>query len=487
MTQPETFGPYRLEERIGRGGMGEVYRAFDTARERTVALKLLHPALGADAAYRERFRRESRTVARLSSPHVIPIHDFGTIDGRLYIDMRLVSGDDLAAVIRRTGRLEPARAVEIVRQVADALDTAHEGGLVHRDVKPSNVLVAEQRDRDFVYLVDFGIVRAVDGAADGATLTGTGTAMGTLAYMAPEVFVRRDVDRRIDVYALGCLLVEAIAGRPPFPGEGPALMDAHLHAPPPLLSALVPGVPPAFDAVVATAMAKDPSRRFATAGGLAEAAVAALEGRPAGPGAPPPAMWPPPPMAPPPHLRPPGPPPRSRGTVIALVAGLAVLLLAVGVGAVVLTTRTPAPPPAPPPALAAVFPGAGGTSCGPAGGLDEFTTRSGAVPVEAIVCEYPDVAPDALVLYARWPDAAAATAWYRDTAELGPRVDPGAAWVVDDVVQGPLYTAESDGTVYTTGLYEGMAWTWEIRTGSTGDARRVREQLVFRPRAELGG
>ncbi|MFC5138376.1 serine/threonine-protein kinase [Actinomycetospora rhizophila] len=515
---PETFGPYLLEERLGRGGMGEVYRAYDTARERTVAVKRLHAGLGDDDEYRERFRRESRTVARLSSPHVIPIHDFGTIDGRLYLDMRLVAGDDLATVIARQGRLEPARAVEIVRQTADALDTAHEDGLVHRDVKPSNVLVAEQRGRDFVYLVDFGIVRAVAGAADGGALTRTGVAIGTLAYMAPEVFVRRDVDRRIDVYALGCLLFEAIAGRPPFLAEGAALMDAHLRTPPPPLSALVPGVPPALDAVVATAMAKDPSRRHPTAGALAAAAAAALDGWPADPAAEAPTTWlsgppgpppapprppaggpPPPPMAPPPitHRPAPEPRPRRRGVVMALVAGLAVLVLAVGAGAVVLTTRTPAVPAAPaPPApgallarlsLAQVFPGAVGPSCRPSTPEDELTTGDGVAPVEAIICEYPDVAPYASVIYARWPDTAVARAWYTDTEALGPRADPETTWRAGDAVQGPLYTAARGGTVYTTGIYEGMTWSWEIRTASAEHTRRIRERLEFRPRTALGG
>src|SRR3954454_11379308 len=271
------FGPYRLEERIGRGGMGEVFRAFDTSRQRTVAVKRLHGGLADDGDYQERFRRESRTAARLSSPHVIPIHDFGTIDGRLYIDMRLVSGVDLAEEIERHGRLEPRRATEIVRQTADALDAAHEDGLIHRDVKPSNVLITQHRGRDFVYLVDFGIVRAM-GADTKSSLTGTGSAIGTLAYMAPELFVGREMDRRVDVYALGCLLFEAIAGRPPFVSEGPGLMYDHLNETPPKLSEVAPGSPPALDPVLAQAMAKDPAQRFATAGDFADAALQAVGG-----------------------------------------------------------------------------------------------------------------------------------------------------------------------------------------------------------------
>ena len=273
----EMFGPYRLEERIGRGGMGEVYRAFDTSRQRTVAVKRLHGGLADDGDYQERFRRESRTAARLSSPHVIPIHDFGTIDGRLYIDMRLVSGLDLADEIERHGRLDPRRAAEIVRQTADALDAAHDDGLIHRDVKPSNVLITQHRGRDFVYLVDFGIVRAMGGDTK-SSLTGTGSAIGTLAYMAPELFLGREMDRRVDVYALGCLLFEAIAGRPPFLSEGPGLMYDHLNETPPRLSEVAPGSPPALDAVLATAMAKDPAQRYATAGDFADAALQAVGG-----------------------------------------------------------------------------------------------------------------------------------------------------------------------------------------------------------------
>src|SRR5687768_12055796 len=149
----ELFGPYRILSRLGRGGMGEVHEAFDTVRERTVALKRLHPEEQGDPGVRERFRQESRIAARLESPHVVPIHDFGVIDGRMFIDMRLVRGRDLGARITAEGALEAERAIAIVEQVADALDAAHDAGLVHRDVKPSNVLLAA---RDFVYLADFG-------------------------------------------------------------------------------------------------------------------------------------------------------------------------------------------------------------------------------------------------------------------------------------------------------------------------------------------
>ena len=222
----EQFGPYQLEELIGRGGMGEVFRAFDTVRKRTVALKRLPLRLGADPTFQARFRRESELAARLSEPHIIPIHDYGEIDGQLYIDMPLVSGIDLGDLLERDGALPPARAVDIVSQVAMALDAAHARGLVHRDVKPSNILIAQgsRGDQDFVYLVDFGVARSV-GMVD-TSLTATGSAVGTLDYMAPERFTGRADDARVDVYALACVLYEALTGRKPFAGDGLPVDDA---------------------------------------------------------------------------------------------------------------------------------------------------------------------------------------------------------------------------------------------------------------------
>ena len=220
----ELFGPYRLEELIGRGGMGEVYRAHDTVRDRVVALKILPTAMAVNPRFEARFRRESQLVARLSAPHIVPIHDFGEIDGRLFLDMRLVRGVDLATVLE-SGPLAPPRAVEMISQVASALDAAHADGLVHRDIKPSNVLyVGDPRERrpgadhsDFVYLVDFGIARNLE---EGTSLTATGHAVGTLGYMAPERFSGEPSDRRIDVYALACTLYEALGVARSSPGTG---------------------------------------------------------------------------------------------------------------------------------------------------------------------------------------------------------------------------------------------------------------------------
>jgi serine/threonine protein kinase, bacterial len=274
----EHFGPYRLDELIGRGGMGEVFRAFDTLRKRTVALKRLRPSLLADPEFQARFRAESELAARLRSAHVIPIHDYGEIDGRLYIDMRLVDGEDMGDRLTARGAMPPADVVDVLGQIAGALDAAHAAGLVHRDVKPSNVLLSPAdgvSGRDFAYLVDFGIARAADGTG---ALTGSGPIVGTVDYMAPERFERRSPDHRVDVYALACVMFEALTGMKPFVTDSLAgLLYSHLHEPPPRPSVRRPGVSAAFDAVIARGMAKDPDQRFPTAGALAAAARVALE------------------------------------------------------------------------------------------------------------------------------------------------------------------------------------------------------------------
>ena len=272
------FGPYRLDQIIGRGGMGEVYRAYDTVHDRVVAIKLLLESLSADPDYRARFEREARIAASLREQHIIPIHRFGEIDGRLFIDMRLVDGEDLGKVLAREGALDPRRAVGILAQLAAALDAAHQANLIHRDIKPANVLLADHArgTADAVYLVDFGIARDSTAAT---SLTVTGAAVGTPDYMAPERFTAGRIDRRADIYALGCLFYEMLTGSKPFAGgEYPALLYKHLSAEPPKPSAARTGVPAALDAVVARSMAKNPESRFASAGELAAAAEDALDG-----------------------------------------------------------------------------------------------------------------------------------------------------------------------------------------------------------------
>jgi serine/threonine-protein kinase len=275
---PRLFGPYELESLIGVGGMGEVWRARDTRRDRLVAIKLLPESLANDREFTQRFRRESEVAARLREPHVIPIHDYGEIDGRLFIEMRLVDGRDVAGLLQE-GPLPPARAVAIVCQIADALDSAHADGLVHRDIKPSNVIVTAN---DFVYVVDFGIARSLGSTRTALTITGA--TVGTLDYMAPERFTHEPIDGRTDVYSLACLLCECLTGQRPFPGTDlPSLLYAHLYMEPPRPSELVEGVPPDLDTVVAQGMAKRRDDRFATPGDLATAAKAALTGAPTGP------------------------------------------------------------------------------------------------------------------------------------------------------------------------------------------------------------
>ncbi|EGD56369.1 serine/threonine-protein kinase [Gordonia neofelifaecis] len=267
------FGPYRLDALLGRGGMGEVYRAFDTVRDREVAVKVLHERFAGDRTYEERFRRESQAVARLGEPHIIPIHDYGEIDGVLYLDMRLVEGEDLRARLRRTGPLSSRDAVGVIGQVAEALDAAHAAGLVHRDVKPENILVTAS---DFAYLVDFGIAHQ---AAD-TRLTQAGTAIGSLPYMAPELLDGVESGSATDVYSLTAVLFEALTGRPPFPGTTVSqIVRATVMNQVPSTRQFAPGVPPQLDAVVARGLAKDPAARFQSAGELAAAARAALDGR----------------------------------------------------------------------------------------------------------------------------------------------------------------------------------------------------------------
>lgn len=250
--------------------MGEVYRALDTVKDRVVALKLLTPEFAADPGYQERFRRESQLAARLSEPHVIPIHDWGEIDGVLFIDMRLVEGQDLRAVLRENGALEPARAVRIVEQVAAALDAAHRDGLVHRDVKPENILLDRN---DFAYLVDFGIAQA-DSTGH---LTQMGLAIGSYAYMAPERFGDGDVGARSDVYSLACVLYEALTGSAPHRADtvGSAVRAVLLDTPT-APSAVNPVLPRPLDAVIDTGLAKDPAHRYPSASAFIGAAAAAL-------------------------------------------------------------------------------------------------------------------------------------------------------------------------------------------------------------------
>jgi hypothetical protein len=314
------FGPYRIERTIARGGMGEVLRAYDTRLDRVVALKVLPPHLAADQEYRQRFRREAHSAARLSEPHIVPIHSFGEIDGRLYLDMQLVEGEDLATRLSTRGPLDPAEAVDVVGQIAQALTAAHAEGLVHRDVKPSNILLNHS---GFAYLVDFGIARSQESATG---LTGTGAAIGTLDYMAPERFTGARPDQRVDVYALACVLHQCLTATKPFAATTAAsLLNAHLNQAPPRPSVLRPGTPVALDGVVARGMAKSPDDRYPTAAALAEGARAAGNSAPRRDFTAPPAETR--------AFEPASAPRRGGGLVVALT--LVVVVLLGGVGALV--------------------------------------------------------------------------------------------------------------------------------------------------------
>lgn len=268
------FGRYRLVKVLGRGGMGEVWQAYDTAMNRVVALKVLPPNLADDDTYQRRFRREAQMAAGLDEPHIVPIHDFGEIDGRLYVTMRLIDGRTVHELLE-TGPMPAPRAVGITAQIAAALHAAHRVGLVHRDVKPSNILVT---DEDFAYLIDFGIARTA-----GATkLTSTGSTIGTLAYMAPERLSTDTCDARADVYALTCVLYECLTGSQPFPGDSvERQITGHLTLPPPRPSTMQPAVTAQMDQVIATGMAKNPEHRYASTRDLAIAARAAITPSPA--------------------------------------------------------------------------------------------------------------------------------------------------------------------------------------------------------------
>jgi len=369
---------YQIVEQIGRGGMAVVYRALDTRLDRSVALKILAPELARDAPFRQRFLREMRAAAAVDHPHIVPVFDAGEADGSLYIAMRYVSGQDMRTLLDRERTLPAIRTAHIVTQVASALDEAHSHGLVHRDVKPGNMLlgrVAGSGQPDHVYLSDFGLSKQ---SLSQVSITSTGQFLGTLDYMAPEQIESGPVDGRADQYSLACTAYEMLAGEPPFRREqGLAVMWAQLSTPAPALTARRPDLPPAVDEVMARALAKSQDDRYRTCGDFAESLRAACRIRPnemgpvppadpaAAPGAPPtemaqirpPTPWPSeetapadPPRASGPQLRPPStwptalPPatpgrypggrpalaPRRRSRAAAMVAGAMAVLAIIG-------------------------------------------------------------------------------------------------------------------------------------------------------------
>jgi streptogramin lyase len=265
---------FRLEDLLGRGGMGAVYRAVDLRLGRKVALKLLAPELAENERFRERFLRESQLAASLDHPNIVPIYAAGETAGQLYLAMRYVEGYDLRQLLAREGSLEPGRALGLLDQVADALDAAHERGLIHRDVKPGNILIAERAGREHCYLSDFGLTKQ---SASISGLTGTGELVGTVAYVSSEQIRGEAVDARADVYALGCVLYECLTGEQPFARESDvATLWAHVHEPPPALAASRPELGREIDRVLARALAKRPAERQQASGELIASARAAL-------------------------------------------------------------------------------------------------------------------------------------------------------------------------------------------------------------------
>jgi serine/threonine protein kinase len=374
----QQLGGYRIESVIGRGGMGIVYLAEQLRLERKVALKVITPELAHDTAFRTRFERESRLAASIDHPNVVPIYEAGEADGLLYIAMRHVRGTDLKAVLTTDGPLQPERAAAVVGQVGAALDAAHASGLVHRDVKPGNILIEPAAGGERVYLSDFGLTKRLSSASG---ITETGFVVGTLDYIAPEQVEGAAVDARTDVYALACVLFHSLTGRVPYARENDmAKMYAHANVPPPSLLEAAPHLPRALEDVVQRGMAKDPAARFASAGDLGRAAEAALHGQAstiaersvatgaAAPGQstvadtpapgpptapthplpplapaqahapPPPAHRPPPPAHSPPPPSPPAPPPS--GPSIGVIAAAIALVAIIGVAVALLATGT---------------------------------------------------------------------------------------------------------------------------------------------------
>ena len=270
----DVLGDFRIVEKIGEGGMGVVYLAEDERLERQVALKVIAPHLARDDDFRQRFIAEARNAAAIDHANVVTVYSSGTVDGNLYIAMRYIEGTDLRSALREEGPLDPDAAVAIVANVAAALDAAHAAGMVHRDVKPGNILLEGGTGNRKSYLTDFGLTKGNSESA--AQLTGTGQWVGTIDYVAPEQIQAGRIDARTDVYALGCVLYETLTGTVPFSGNDMQKMWGHVNKPFPSFDDTEASA--GLGAVVERATAKDPADRFPSAGDLARAAAAALEG-----------------------------------------------------------------------------------------------------------------------------------------------------------------------------------------------------------------
>lgn len=439
LTPGTVFGAYRIDRLLGRGGMSTVYLAEHLGLKRKVALKVLATVLAEDERFRKRFVRESQLAASLDAPNVLPVYEAGDQHGVLFIAMRYVAGTDLKGLIEQ-GPLDPALTSEIISQVARALDAAHAKGLVHRDVKPANILIARAESTseiEHVYLSDFGLTKR---AASDSGLTGTGVFAGTLNYAAPEQFEGRPLDRRTDVYSLGCVAFECLTGEIPFrKDQDAALMYAHLNEPPPRATSLRPKLPQAVDAVIGRAMAKPADERFQTAGALAAALRTASEpgtsARPTDRGAP------------------------RRGPTRAWLAAAAVVLV-LGAGAALIAVARPgedAPPPGE--TAPAGMPSAGASVAPPPpGSLARLDLEHGAialsVPVRGLDPRAPgepqlEVGEGGLWYYAVSPGANPSTFLQEVDPETGALV--GDAIVVNFHVGAATSLAAGSRTVSYTG------------------------------------
>ena len=464
LTPGTEFAGHRIDAVAGQGGMGVVYRATHLALDITVALKVIRPDLAKDEGFRERFKRESRAAASIDHPNVLPVRHAGEEDGLLYITMRHVEGTDLRALIDSRGRVNADHAVRVIGDIGGALDAAHASGLIHRDVKPANILLERDDGSGHAYLTDFGLTRHASSAAG---LTKTGQWVGTLDYVAPEQIEGRQIDARADVYALGCVLYESLTGEVPFNEDSEvAVMYAHLNEPAPAPRKKVPDLPSEIDDVIDRALAKDPDDRFPSAGDLATAARAAIKGEavaqpersvaageaapvadaPAAPGAtklsPSPATPPPPPPIPPPAVgetraagdspppppggTPPAPPPpppktamRERGGFPKpLLAGLAALaLIAIAVGGLLAAGLIVGSDEPPPPDEPTAEEPAATEEAAAQGTIDAFRTAFSADDETGVAAL---LAPDAPYRYLGFPERPATDEY----EELFDSIDP---------------------------------------------------------------
>ena len=458
---PGRIAGYRLDSFLGQGSMAAVYLARDQRLRRQVAVKVLLPEPAGDAAFRSGLLRESRAAAALRHPHILPVYEVGEADGTVFVAMRYVSGGDARSLLGRPGPLPAGRAWRIIAQVASALDAAHARGLVHRGVKPANILLdGGDREPGRAYLADFGMSRAV---LPGQVIAADQFA-GILDYLAPEAAEGRVLDGRADLYSLACTGFELLCGTPPFgPDKGQTLMYAQLYAPPPAATARRPGLPRAVDRVLATALAKDPADRYPSCGRFAEELRAALGLRPGEQA-----------VRPSPGTTAPESRPRARRPVLAVAAVGAVIAVA---AAGVALSRHPAPgrPPAPSAARSARPQSAAGVSAA--------TSPAGPSPPAALA------AKQAAALAALLTSSAAArTALHQAVDEVGACANlPGAIGQLQDVVNQRASEYGRASSLATSALPDGAAVKSALIAALSSSLRADRDYLTWARQQQAGG